>query len=222
MPFFDRKEAGRLLAERFEDDTTIAARPVVIGLPRGGVPVAAELAAELGADLDVLVAHKLGAPAQPEFAVGAVAHGGSRVVDERSLKHARVSDRELDEIERRTRAELASRARRLRRRYAGVPVQRRQVIVTDDGAATGMTAIAACHKLRDDKPARITVALPVASKEALAALDKYCDDIVCVEVPSEFISVGEWYEKFGQTSDDEVLRLLGIEPRDVRRDEMEP
>lgn len=225
--FTDRHDAGRRLAARFSsagDETGSspadepgrtpareADRPVVVGLPRGGVPVAAEVASAIGADLDVALVHKLGAPYQPEFAIGAIADGGSPIYDERSIRRLRVSDRELIEIERRTRTELASRARRLRRRYPEIPVEGRPVIIVDDGSATGMTAHAACRMLRAKSPASIVMALPVASAQAMAVLEPCCDGIVCVLVPEEFVSVGQWYDDFAQTSDVDVLRLLGID-----------
>ncbi|GAB3569921.1 phosphoribosyltransferase [Spelaeicoccus albus] len=209
MPFTDRRDAGRRLAARLTGRFG-ADGVVVIGLPRGGVPVAAELAAALEADLDVTLVHKLGAPYQPEFAIGAVAHGGARIVDQKAARHVRASEHDLAEIERRTRTELASRARRLRRRYPEVPVEGRTVIVVDDGAATGLTAQAACRKLRGLQPAALIVALPVASRAAVSTLRHYCDEIVCLETPADFRSVGQWYDDFTQTSDDEVLRLLGV------------
>lgn len=209
MPFTDRREAGRRLAARFTGRDDID-DPVVLGLPRGGVPVAAELAAALGADLDITLVHKLGAPYQPEFAIGAVAHGGARIVDEKAVRHVRVDEHDLAEIERRTRTELASRARRLRRRRPEVPVRGRPVIVVDDGAATGLTAMAACRKLHELSPATVIVALPVASRAAADMLARYCHEVVCLEIPADFQSVGQWYDDFTQVSDDEVLRLLGV------------
>ncbi len=181
---------------------------VVVGLPRGGVPVAYEVAKALHAPLDVLLVHKIGVPYQPEFAMGAVGDGGYRVVDEHTVRWAGVTPEQLDTAARREIDELTARGARLRRGRAPLPLTDKTVVVVDDGAATGLTALAACHLARAAGARRVIAGMPVASREAVAALRKEADDVVCVDVPPSFMAVGEWYETFGQTSETEVLALL--------------
>lgn len=181
---------------------------VVVGLPRGGVPVAYEVAKALHAPLDVLLVHKIGVPYQPEFAMGAVGDGGYRVVDEHTVRWAGVTPEQLDKAAQREIDELTARGERLRRGRTPLPLTGKTVVVVDDGAATGLTALAACHLARAAGARRVVAGMPVASREAVAALRKEADDVVCVDVPPSFMAVGEWYETFGQTSETEVLALL--------------
>ena len=181
---------------------------VVVGLPRGGVPVAYEVAKALDAPLDVLLVHKIGVPYQPEFAMGAVGDGGYRVVDEHTVRWAGVTPEQLDKAAQREIDELTARGARLRRGRTPLPLTDKTVVVVDDGAATGLTALAACHLARAAGARRVIAGMPVASREAVAALRKEADDVVCVDVPPSFMAVGEWYEHFGQTSEAEVLTLL--------------
>jgi len=181
---------------------------VVVGLPRGGVPVAYEVAKALDAPLDVLLVHKIGVPYQPEFAMGAVGDGGYRVVDEHTVRWAGVTPEQLDKAAQREIDELTRRGARLRRGRTPLPLTDKTVVVVDDGAATGLTALAACHLARAAGARRVVAGMPVASREAVAALRKEADDVVCVDVPPSFMAVGEWYEHFGQTSEAEVLTLL--------------
>jgi putative phosphoribosyl transferase len=206
VPFRNRMDAGRRLAERLgqlrgED-------VVVLGLPRGGVPVAAGVARELDAPLDVIVVRKLGVPFQPELAMGAVGEGGSLVVNERVGRRAHIGESEFAEVERRERAEVERRARRFRGHRSRVTVAGRTAVVVDDGMATGSTARAACQVARAQGAARVVLAVPVCSPEAARALREEVDELVCLETPGWFFAVGQFYVDFGQTSDDEVTTLL--------------
>jgi len=205
MQYRDRHDAGRRLAEalahlRDED-------PLVLGLPRGGVPVAYEVARALDAPLDVAVARKLGAPGQPEFGIGAISQGVS-VVDDRSLALLGVRDEEIQPV-------VEEETRELHRRlllYRGTDrlpdVAGRVVILVDDGIATGVTARAAARALRRLHPARLILAVPVGAASSLRALREEVDEIVCPLALEDFGAVGLWYADFRQTSDREVLELL--------------
>ncbi len=208
MVFADRTEAGLLLAERLAGMDLLD--PLVLALPRGGVPVGAEIARRLGAPLDVALVRKLGAPDQPELAIGAVADGGSPeiVLNDKLVQALGLDD---DYISAAAAHELAAIERR-RREYASVrPAVEpagRTVIVVDDGVATGMTMQAALRGVRRRKPARLIAAAPVASREAVAMLRRECDEVVCLSAPRRFGSVGSFYRRFGQVSDEEVAALL--------------
>lgn len=206
MRYLNRDHAGQQLAMelrylRSED-------PVVLGVPRGGVPVAFVIAQALGAPLDVIVVRKLGVPYQPELAMGAVGEGGVRVVNDDIRRLAGVSPAELALVERNERAEVDVRARRFRGKRARVPLDGRTVIVVDDGVATGSTVRAACQVARANGVGHLVVAVPVASPDALEQLRLEADEVVCLSAPPGFHSVGQWYRDFGQTSDEEVARLL--------------
>jgi putative phosphoribosyl transferase len=206
MPFADRSDAGRRLADRLEhfrgEDV------VVLGLPRGGVPVAFEVARALGAPLDVIVVRKLGLPFQPELAMGAIGEGGVRIVDRALVRLARVSDEELAAVEASERAELDRRARRFRGHRAPAPLAGRTVIVVDDGVATGSTARAACQVARARGAARVVLAVPVAPPDSITELSAVADEVVCLETHALFLAIGRFYADFSQTPDEEVLDLL--------------
>lgn len=206
MPFRDRVDAGRSLAERLlplrGDDL------VVLGLPRGGVPVAAEVARVLDAPLDVVVVRKLGVPFQPELAMGAIGEDGVRIVNHEVVRAARVTEAELAEVEGRERAELEQRSRRFRAGRPRIPLHGRTAVVVDDGVATGSTARAACEVARRLGAARVVLAVPVAPPGSVAELQDAVDGFVCLETPARFHSVGQWYADFSQTSDEEVAALL--------------
>jgi predicted phosphoribosyltransferase/predicted alpha/beta-hydrolase family hydrolase len=205
--FRDRREAGRALADRllrFRDE-----RPVVLGLPRGGVPVAFEVARALGAPLDVLVVRKLGVPFQPELGMGAIGEDGARVLDPDTLRLARVTRAELAAVEARERAELERRVRLYRGDRPMTSLEGRTAIVVDDGIATGGTARAALQVVRSHGARRVVLAVPVAAPESVHDLAGVADAIVTVETPTPFLAVGQWYERFGQTTDEEVRVLLG-------------
>jgi putative phosphoribosyl transferase len=211
--FRDRVEAGRRLAERL--GAFRGADVIVVGLPRGGVPVAAQVAAALGAPLDVILVRKLGVPYQPELAMGAIGEGDVRVVDRDIVRRAGVSDDELSEVERRERGELERRAARYRRIRPRLPLAGRTVIVVDDGVATGSTATAACRVARHEGAAQVVLAVPVAPRDWTRRLEGVADRLVAVETPFDFHGVGEFYQDFRPTSDDEVsacLRRHGAAP----------
>ena len=206
--FRDRSDAGQalgkaLLQHRDWQD------PVVLALPRGGVPVAVEVARMLEAPLDVLVVRKIGHPRHEEFAVGAIASGGVVVMNDTAQGALGDPDRAaIDRILHREQAELRRREELYRGACAVVPVQGHEVIVVDDGLATGATMRAAVQALRSMKAARITVAVPLGARETVDALALVADDVVCVRTPEPFRSVGEWYGDFPQVSDEEVHALL--------------
>ena len=206
MPFRDRREAGRRLAERLSG--LRASSPLVLGLPRGGVPVASEVAKALRAPLDILVVRKLGVPFQPELGMGAVGEDGVRVLNADVLRQARVTESQLAQVEARERAEVEERAARLRGGRPAIPLQARTVVIVDDGLATGGTARAAVRVARERGAARVILAVPVAPPETVAALRRDADDVVAVETPEPFFAIGGWYSDFSPTSDDEVIALL--------------
>ena len=206
MYYTDRAEAGRRLAAELERWRT--ADPVVVALPRGGVPVAAPVARALGAPLDICVIRKLGVPAQPELGMGAIGEGGTRVVNETVVHGARVTTAQFAEVERRERAELERRAARYRRGRSPVPVKGRTVIVVDDGVATGSTALAACRIVRARGADRVVLAVPVAPRDWAERLGRDADALVCPHTPARFWAIGEFYRDFTQTSDEEVEELL--------------
>jgi predicted phosphoribosyltransferase len=206
--FPDRREAGRLLADRLEAEGWKERSPVVLALPRGGVEVAAPIALALAAPLDVLVVRKIGAPGQPEFAVGAVGAEGAAIANEDVLRRLRITPERWSDMVDAERVEVERRIRRYRRDQPPVPVEGRDVIVVDDGVATGATATVALRVLRARRPRSITVAVPVAPPSAVAALAEEADEVVVLNQPVEFMAVGQWYEHFDQTSDERVIDLL--------------
>ncbi len=206
MIFNDRVDAGRRLAGALRP--LGEEEPVVLGLPRGGVPVAFEVARSLGAPLDVIIVRKLGVPHHRELGFGAIGEGGVRVVHQAIIRMSRAAEEDLAEVERAEQAELVRQARRFRRGRARVPVEGRTVIVVDDGIATGATARAACRVARAQGAARVVLAVPVAPPDAVTALREDADEVVCLSAPPEFSAVGEWYQDFSQTGDAEVVELL--------------
>ena len=181
---------------------------LVLGLPRGGVPVAFEIAVALDAPLDVFVVRKLGLPGHEEFGIGAIASGGVRVVDESVLRAYGVDSRTLEEITEREQRELERRERRYRDDRPFPAIQDRVVILVDDGLATGSTMRAAVAALRAEGPREIVVAVPVGAPETCSAMARLADDVVCLMTPEPFYAVGLWYENFEQTDDDEVHDLI--------------
>ncbi|QMU77832.1 hypothetical protein GXW83_21190 [Streptacidiphilus sp. PB12-B1b] len=206
MYFSDRRDAGRQLADRLRG---LGGGPVVVlGLPRGGVPVAAEVAAALGAPLDVVLVRKLGAPFQPELAMGAIGEGGVRVVDDEVVRLTGTSADELAEVERRERIELLRRVDRYRGGRARTPIEGRTAVLVDDGVATGATARAACRIAARQGAARVVVAVPVAPRDWTERLADAADELVCLRTPAVFFGVGQFYADFTQTSDAEVVSCL--------------
>jgi len=209
MRFRDRREAGRLLAQRLSAYKG-RADLLVLALPRGGVPVAFEVARELEAPLDVLLVRKLGLPGHEELAIGAVATGGIRILDEDLLAQFGISEAMLGLIVEREQRELLRREQAYRGAAPPRDVRGKTVIVVDDGLATGSSMRAAALALRQRAPARLVVAVPVAPPSSCAALREQADDVVCARTPEPFAAVGQWYEDFGQTSDEEVCQLLAL------------
>lgn len=205
--FRNRTDAGRQLAEQL---AAYADRPdiLVLALPRGGVPVGYEVALALGAPLDVFLVRKLGVPGYEELAMGAVASGGVRVLNDEIVRGLGISEDEIDAAVARELQELGRRERLYRGSRRTPDVAGRTVILVDDGLATGATMRAAVAALRQQHPARIVVAVPTASPDTCEALKAEADDVICAMTPEPFFAVGHWYEDFTQTADNEVRELL--------------
>jgi putative phosphoribosyl transferase len=210
MLFPDRAEAGRRLASellrrlpqiRDED-------PLVLAIPRGGVPVGYEVARSIDAPLDLFIARKLGAPGHEELGIGAVAPGGTRFLDLEAIRMLGVSDAYVEDVTRKERAELERRLRCFRGDRPPPRVEGRSVVLVDDGLATGVTALASLTALRLQRPRRLVLAAPVCSVEGAQAVAPQADDVVCVAIPDRFFGVGAWYHDFTQTTDEEVVELL--------------
>lgn len=205
--YADRVEAGRALAR---DLSHLAGEDlVVLGLPRGGVPVAREVADALGAPLDVILVRKLGVPGQREVAMGAIGEGDVRVLERRTLSAAGVTEYELEAVERRERDELDRRAALYRQGRPGRDITGRTVVIVDDGIATGSTVRAAARVARAMGAARVVVGTPVAPADIVDRLGPDVDEVVASATPDPFWAIGAFYEDFRQTNDDEVVRLLG-------------
>ena len=206
--FKNRSEAGRFLAQKLEEYTNNP-NVVVLALPRGGVPVAYEVAAELKAPLDIFVVRKLGVPGYDELAMGAIATGGIRVLNSRVVDYLDISDETIESVARREQRELERRERLYRGTRPTLDVRGRTVIIVDDGMATGSTMRAAVRALRQQKPERIIVAVPVGARETCESFAQEVDTMcVCAITPEPFDGVGLWYRNFEQTSDEEVRQLL--------------
>jgi predicted phosphoribosyltransferase len=205
--FRNRIDAGRRLAEKL---AAYADRPdvLVLALPRGGVPVGFEVARALGAPLDVFLVRKLGVPRYEELAMGAVATGGVRVLNDDIVRGLGISEHEIDAAVARELQELARRERLYRGDRPPPDVAGRTVLLVDDGLATGATMRAAVAALRQQQPARIVIAAPTASPDTCEAIKAEADDVVCAMTPEPFFAVGHWYEDFTQTTDNEVRELL--------------
>ncbi|MGO8767259.1 phosphoribosyltransferase family protein [Mycobacterium sp.] len=204
--FDDRADAGRQLARRLEEfrDKDI----VVLGLPRGGVPVAFEVAKALGAPLDVLVVRKLGVPFQPELAFGAIGEGGVRVINESVVREIGLSGEDMAAVEAKQRAEVARRSERFRGAHDRVSLTGRTAVIVDDGVATGATAKAACEVARAQGARRVVLAVPISGRDVFALFSGYADEVISLQAPAFFYAVGQGYRNFTQTSDEEVAALL--------------
>lgn len=205
--FRDRAEAGRQLAERlrvYADRDNV----VVLALPRGGVPVAYEIARALRAPLDLFLARKLGVPGQEELAFGAMTAGEPAFLDEETVSAAELSRGEIERVIEQTRAELERRALMYRGQRAALPLEGKVVIVVDDGVATGASLYVALQALRRQTPAELVAAVPVASQRAFALLERESDEIVALQAPRHFFAVGRYYLDFEQVSDEEVVSLM--------------
>jgi putative phosphoribosyl transferase len=204
--FRDRRDAGQRLGQRLKD--LCEERPVVIALPRGGVPVAYEVARALEAPLDVLIVRKIGHPMQPELGVGALCEDGTLLLNRDALGALDLGEAELEPVIAHERAELERRRSLYRGRREPLPVSDRTVVLVDDGLATGVTAEAAVRGIRALAPKRVVLAVPVAAPDSVARLQCVADDVVTVMAPEGFTAVGSWYRDFTPTSDREVTDLL--------------
>lgn len=204
--FLDRRQAGRLLAEALRH--LRVSNPVVVGLPRGGVPVAAGVAEGLSAPLDVIVVRKLGVPGHREYAMGAVGEKGARYVDWGVVSSAGVSGAQLARTVECERAEVESRTLRFRGGRPPIDISDKSVVIVDDGVATGSTMTAAIRVARDMGAGKVIVAVPVAPADTIDRLSRLADEVVVLETPGSFLAVGQWYVDFTQVSDDEVVEIL--------------
>jgi putative phosphoribosyl transferase len=215
--FPDRYVAGRQLAARLR---SYAGRTdvVVLGLPRGGVPVAAEVASAIGAPLDVLVVRKIGVPFQPELAMGAIASGGVRVLNQDVIRLAGITPAMIERAASEQQRELERREHAYRNGRKAIPLSGKIVLIVDDGLATGSTMRAAVAAVRQLQPARVVVAVPVGAPETCELLADTADEVICMAMPTPFSAVGQWYEDFSQTTDEEVRALLAgtIQPSGSR------
>ena len=204
--FGDRVDAGRKVAQRVESFR--GQDVVVLGLPRGGVPVAFEVAKALRAPLDVLVVRKLGVPFQPELAFGAIGEGGVRVINDSVVRDAHLSDKGIAAVENEQRTELQRRAERFRRGRDRISLAGRVAVIVDDGVATGATAKAACQVARAQGASKVVLAVPIGGADIADSFAGYADEVVCLQTPALFFGVGQGYRNFAQTPDDEVVALL--------------
>lgn len=204
--FTDRREAGQRLATALVDKAY--GLPIVLALPRGGVPIGAEVASALGAPLDVLNVRKLGAPTNPEFAFGAVGEGGAVIIDEPTVGYLGISDQVRDRLITEALTEIDSRILAFRGGRDIIDIAGRVVIIVDDGLATGATAAAAVAVARHLGAQTVILAVPTGSQQAVDRLEALCDEVVCLEQPANFGSVGAQYEAFPQVSEEQVLAIL--------------
>jgi putative phosphoribosyl transferase len=206
-PFHNRAEAGRLLAQSLQQ---YAHHPqvIVLGLPRGGIPVAYEVATALGVPLDAYLVRKLGVPHHAELAMGAIALGGLRHLNTRIIQECNIDPETLERVTQQEWQELQRRDLKYRQGHPLPSFEGRIIILVDDGIATGATMLAALESLRQHGPQKIVVAVPVAPVETVQSLNRLTDEVVCLNTPTPFNAVGEWYADFSQTSDDEVCHLL--------------
>lgn len=206
-PYRNRENAGQDLAKRLK---TYVNGPdgVVLALPRGGINVAFEVAKALNLPLDVVVVRKLGVPDQPELAMGAIASGGVRVLNQQLMRQAQISNERIESVAQQEVKELMRQERLYRNGRPPVDLEHKTVILIDDGLATGATMRAAITAIREQKPQQIIIAVPVATPSMCQELESEVDEIICLKTPEPFISVGTWYDDFSQTTDEEVIQLL--------------
>jgi len=209
MIFRDRYDAGRQLAEQLgflKDQPNV----IVLGIPRGGVVVAAEVARALNAPLDVFLAHKLGAPFNPELAIGAVTSSGEIVLDDLLVHELGITREEIEQEAEHQHREIERRMRVYRPNRPPLDVQNKTVVLIDDGVATGSTVLASLRALRRQHPAKLILAIPVGPADTVHRLARECDQVIVLATPEPFWAVGRFYFQFGQTSDEEVIELLGL------------
>ena len=207
MIFRDRTDAGHILASKLTKYLN-QVNTVILALPRGGVPVAYEIGKALGLPVDIFVVRKLGVPGHEELAMGAIASGGVRHINRDVVDQLRIDSETIDVASRREQKEIERREQLYRGQRSPVDVRNKTVIVVDDGLATGSTMHAAIAALRQHRPARIVVAVPAASPQACSEIADQVDEIICAATPEPFYAVGQWYQEFSQTTDDEVRELL--------------
>lgn len=206
MRFIDRTEAGRLLAQEMEE---LHGRGVVVlGIPRGGLVIAAEIARIIEGKLDIVLAHKIGAPGHPELAIGSVSEDGTVFIDPITMRQLGVSSHYIQQESARQQAQMERRAEMIRRVRPKEPLKDRVVVITDDGIATGATASAAIWAVKGEAPQRIIGAFPVGSEDRVRQLAEEVDEMICLRTPPDFAAVGQFYERFDQVSDQEVLNIL--------------
>jgi putative phosphoribosyl transferase len=224
MLFADRVDGGRRLGAELRRrlPRLREADPLVLAIPRGGVPVGYEVARAVEAPLDLFIARKLGAPGHEELGIGAVAPGGTRFLDADAIRALDVSDAYIEEVTRKELAELERRLRRFRGDRPPPRIEGRAVVLVDDGLATGVTALASLAALRLAGPRRLLFAAPVCSVEGAQAVARQADDVVCLATPDRFFGVGAWYRDFTQTTDEEVVDLLARREAEVRGQESFP
>ena len=210
--FHDRKEAGKLLAEIL---VAKSHQPhlLILAIPRGGVPVAYEVAKELHAPLDVFIVRKLGVPGHEEFAMGAISNCGTQIIDEDIIKALNITNKQIEEVAQAESIEIQRRESVYRENLPPLDIKNKNLIIIDDGLATGSTMLAALRSLRIRKPAFITVAIPVAPSLTRDEIAAEADDMICLACPEPFYGVGQWYLDFSQVTDKEVLRML----KDVKK-----
>jgi predicted phosphoribosyltransferase len=215
QPFPDRTAAGKTLAERLRHYQSTPDL-LVLGLPRGGVPVAYEVAQALGAPLDVFVVRKIGVPGHEELAMGALASGGIRVMNDDVVRQLAPRESVIEELTREEQKEVEQREQRYRGERTPPPISGRTVILIDDGLATGATMRAACAAVRQQQPTRLIVAVPVAAPQVCDDMQQEADEVICAMTPSSLGGIGGWYHDFRQTTDDEVRELLTQAAREQR------
>lgn len=205
--FRDRSEAGRALAARVIGSVSDP-NPLILALPRGGVPVAFEVARALHAELDIFLVRKLGVPGHEELAIGALASGGIRILNQALIADLHLSQKAIEEVTIREQGELERREALYRAGRPSIPVRDRTIVLIDDGVATGASMKAASKALRAEGPRRLILAVPVAARQTCEEFRGDVDEVICVETPEPFMAVGIWYEDFRQTTDEEVKMLL--------------
>lgn len=213
--FRNREHAGQALAERLQSIVSDSG-VLVLGLPRGGVVVAYEISTLLQADLDVFLVRKLGMPGDEEFAIGAIASGGTPILNEETVSRYRVPPEAIAEVVAKEQKELARREQLYRETRPAFPIAGRTVVLVDDGLATGSTMLAACRALQTKGPRRVIAAVPVGSRQACEQVRMLVDEMVCLATPEPFTAIGIWYDDFAQTTDGQVRELLERASRDVR------
>jgi len=208
MIYRDRRDAGAQLAEKLVTYGTVKDNLLVLALPRGGVPVAYEIAKALEAPLDVFIVRKLGVPGHEELAMGAIASGGVRVLNDYVIRQLRIKQWLIDEVTEREKTELRRREALYRQGLPPLEVAGKRIIIVDDGLATGSTMLAAVRALKHGHPASLLVSVPVGAPSTCSELRREADEVLCLDTPEPFSGVGQWYDDFSQTSDDEVRTLL--------------